>query len=346
VICPPIFPFHPTMSRAFIQAVGLATALLATPAFASPTPQQIRDAADEFDIALKALRERNYEEAAVHFEKADREAPSPQALQGALRARREGKQAARAATLASQALARYPDRKELAEFARTTIGVFSKDVHRVTLTCKPACVLAADQRLLLAEPATETTVFVDPGAHVIAAGWGSKHATRDIDAKAGGETTLVLQEPVDPPPPPATPVAAAPTPPAVSDAPPPPPASGLPPYVFWGGVAATAALSGVTIWSSIDAQNNPGADTVRERCAGRGAGCPEYQDGLERQRRTNILLATSGGVGVVTAAIGVFLTRWGSAEPAHQSDRAARSTVRAGVALERGGAIFAASGAF
>ncbi len=80
--------------------------------------------------------------------------------------------------------------------------------------------------------------------------------------------------------------------------------------IFLVGAGLTAVAGGITIWSGLDTQNNPGKDTVREACVGQGEDCPEYQDGLKRQRRTNVLLGVTGGLAVVTGVIGVFFTDW------------------------------------
>ena len=70
----------------------------------------------------------------------------------------------------------------------------------------------------------------------------------------------------------------------------------------------------VTIWSGLDAQKNPGTAAVRADCAGQGTSCPEYQQGLSAQLRTNILLAATGGVAALTAVTGLFLTQWSHAD--------------------------------
>jgi hypothetical protein len=90
--------------------------------------------------------------------------------------------------------------------------------------------------------------------------------------------------------------------------------SGWSPVVFWIGTGLTVAAGAATAWSGIDTQNNPGADRVREECAGQGESCDLYQEGLDKQRRTNILAGVTAGVGVVTILIGLFATDWGGSE--------------------------------
>jgi hypothetical protein len=64
------------------------------------------------------------------------------------------------------------------------------------------------------------------------------------------------------------------------------------------------------MWSGIDTLNNPGKDKVKADCMGLGTACKEYQQGLDAQRRTNIILAATGGVAALTAVVGVFFTEW------------------------------------
>jgi hypothetical protein len=94
--------------------------------------------------------------------------------------------------------------------------------------------------------------------------------------------------------------------------------SGWSPTVFWVGFGLTAVVGGVTIWSGIDTQNNPGPDKVSEECRDIGTSCDLYQEGLAKQNRTNALIGVTAGLGVTTLVIGAFLTDWsgGSSEEA------------------------------
>ena len=75
----------------------------------------------------------------------------------------------------------------------------------------------------------------------------------------------------------------------------------------------TSILGGVTTWSAVDTQQNPGTDRVKRECAAAQVNedCPAYQEGLAHQRRTNILIASTGVVALTTVVVGLFLTNWG-----------------------------------
>jgi hypothetical protein len=86
------------------------------------------------------------------------------------------------------------------------------------------------------------------------------------------------------------------------------PKRGWSPIVFFVGAGLTAVAGAATIWSGIDTLNNPGKDVVRDKCS--DTTCPEYQEGLNHQRRTNILIGVTAGLGLGTAIIGALLTDW------------------------------------
>jgi hypothetical protein len=100
-------------------------------------------------------------------------------------------------------------------------------------------------------------------------------------------------------------------------------------------------MIGVTVWSGIDTVNNPGADRVRAECESED--CALYQDGLDRQHRTNALVGVTLGVGVATAVIGLFATDWGNKKPPAETALGARPrrVAVAPWASERGGGLAA-----
>jgi len=66
---------------------------------APPDADRLKAAAEEFDSGRRAFKNKDFENSAVYFESADRDAPSPEALQSAIRARKEAGHTARASTL-------------------------------------------------------------------------------------------------------------------------------------------------------------------------------------------------------------------------------------------------------
>ncbi len=345
------------MSRLLLCAAGAALFLVTTRAAAGPPDAaKVRLAGEEYDAGALAYKNKEFEVAASHFEAADAAVPSAKVLRFAIRARSEAGQGSRAATLAALALARHGDDPETVKLARETLEKTEPLLHKVSVSCAPPCVLAVGTRAVPGEATTRWTVYLDPGkASISASFFGNTSAQKDIDAKAGGASDIRL-EPAEA----GNPAAAAP-PPATSgdkpavDAPAEPPdgpapdaaaadtGSGLPPIVFIGGLVATAALGGVTIWSGVDTKNNPGPDAVRSACAGQGTSCPEYQDGLAKETRTNVLLGATAGVAVITGVVGLFLTNWGG-KPTPPSSTSA--FVAPTGAIFEGGAALGARGAF
>ncbi len=303
-----------------VLAVSCALSLGWAPAArgADATPEQLQFAAQEHDLGYRAYVAKQFEEAATHFENAYFAAPNPAELRSAIRARRDAGQAARAATLAAIAKRKYPADAALGKMADETIASVRSKVSEVHVTSPLECNVAVDAKVVTAEKASDFRFFVDPGAHQLLVGWGDERNTKvSIDATAGGTRDLDL---TPPPPPPKKPerLAAAPTAP--------PSTRPFGPAVFLVGAGLTAVGAGVTIWSGIDTQNNPGTAAVKADCVGQGTGCPQYQQGLSSQTRTNVLIAATGGVGLVTAVIGIFFTQW-----SHPVDTAAEQPPQAGL---------------
>src|SRR6185503_5462129 len=111
---------------------GLTTSGIAVAA-GPPDAERLKIAAEEFDAGRRAFKVKDFENSAVHFENADRDAPSPEALQSAMRARKEAGQMARAATLAALALSRYPNDKAVVDFAKQVLGESERLLYRLTV---------------------------------------------------------------------------------------------------------------------------------------------------------------------------------------------------------------------
>ena len=242
----------------------------------SPSADRIRSAAAEYDAGRRAFTDAKFEEAAIHFENAYHDAPRAEALRNAIRARKEAKQLARAATLAALAESRYADDAPTMVLVHETLAQSASKLYKVTLVCKPACGVTADERTVALDDAPSLAFYLSPGGHDLVVSWpGDRLKTAKINAVAGGEEELKL------------------------DAPP--------------LVVTTVVGAGATILSGIDAKNNPGVDAVKRDCAGMSETCPTYLRGRDAQFRTNVILGATIGAGALTAVVGTFFTQWSSA---------------------------------
>jgi hypothetical protein len=173
--------------------------------------------------------------------------------------------------------------------------------------------LILDERLVADQAATSQVVFADPGTHKLTAGWKSAPSeTKVFEATAGGTQPLSFQAADEPAP--AIHIKAGADAPSERQAETQeaqPSSNGLSPVFFLVGAGATVVVGGIAVWSGIDTKNNPGPDTVRKNCVGLGADCPEYQEGISKERRTNYLWIGTAGAAVVTGVLAVF-TDWGS----------------------------------
>jgi hypothetical protein len=307
----------------------------AVPAYAQTAvdPDKLKLAAEEFDAGRRAYKLEQFARAAVSFENAFSDAPSTQALRMAIRSRRQAGELARAATLCVRAQALYPDDLETVRLAQSVLRDASPKLQKVTVACSPACSVILDDKLVRDDTATIQVFFAHPGTHTVVAGWGPDRAdARTLEAKEGSATVLRFEAP----PSSEGPETAAPP---SSEGPPtaaPPGGTGVPqdavrggtsgasPTLFWLGTAVTGAAAGLTIWSGIDTVNNPGKDKVRKACVGLGDSCPEYEDGLRKEARTNYLLVGTAVAAASTTVIGLFFTDWGDNEDQDEQPPSAR----------------------
>jgi hypothetical protein len=300
----------------------LAAALTLSPGSAKaddapppPSAERLRSAASEYDAGRRAFGEKDYEGAATHFENAYHDAPTASALRSAIRARKKAAQLARAATLATTAATLYAKDAATMAVVREVLKEAKQKLAKTTLHCTPACTVAADGRAISPEDAALTVFYLEPGDHEVVVSWtGDRNKTSIVTSAAGGDDSLTFEAPPLPLPK-KTIVAATP--------PPPPPSKpiGLSPLVFYSGAGLTAILLGVTVWSGVDAENNPGAAAVKRDCVGQGTNCPEYQQGLSSQLRTNVLIGVTAAAAGGTAAIGIFFTQWNKSSPKSEDTR-------------------------
>lgn len=301
------------MRHVLALAVGMSI-LAATPLVraqdAPPSPERIKAAAEEFDRGRRAYLAKDYGQAAVHFENAFRDAPRAETLRLAIRARRDAKDPARAATLAAVAQERYPNDAPTTAMAKETLDAAAPQLQEYVITCSIECAIAADGRVVSQADGLKHRIFLDPGAHDLGVSFRKgESVSKHVEAKKGASENIMfepapdkpldkpLDKPVDKP---------------IDKPAPPPPEKPLGPVVFFIAAGVTIAAGAATIVSGIDAQNNPGKEAVRRECAGKDESCTLYQEGQSAELRTNILLGATIGVAVVTGVIGLFFTQWSS----------------------------------
>jgi hypothetical protein len=331
------------MKRSFAPfAVGVA--LLAAPALAfaggpEPTEEKQKSAAEEFDRGRRLFQAKRYEEAALHFENAFRDAPKSAPLRSAARARLAAGQLDRAATLTALAEERYGDEEGTKELAKEIYPKVTSKLGSAVFSCNPGCLLTVDGSAVGFGEERVATAWLLPGPHEAVVTWsGERKATQALVIKAGEKKSFsenapaVVEKPVEQP-------VVLPPPPVL------PPAEvhrkPLPKGAFWAGVAVTGVVGTVATISGISTLTSPGKDRVTSECAGLGPECPLYKDALAKQSRTNVLFVVTGVAAVGTAALGLFLVDW-------TAPRASSGAIRAlpTVAIDGRGASVGVTGRF
>ncbi len=296
-----------------------------------PTPAQVRSAAEAFDRGREAYKAEDYVEAAEQFESADANAPSAAALELAIRARDRAGQLDRAATLSALALARHPDDPNIQKIAPPIVERAKSELSEIDIKCDDPCDVTVGGKIAPGRRATERTLFVQPGTYAVRVGWADDRSlSKSVEASRGSAGALEFEapKPIVAPSPVVVPAPVTPPPPDKSaDQGADHPANTLPRPVFWAGVGLTAVMTGVTIWSGIDTQNNPGADKVRDACNAGNSQCQDlYNQGHSKQTRTNVLLGVTAGVGIATGVIGAFFTDWGGRRSSSSAASEAKSS--------------------
>jgi hypothetical protein len=306
------------------QAADAAPDSLPSVVAPSPGADQIQFAAREHDLGYRAYLDKQYAEAASHFENAFFAAPNPAELRSAVRARRDAGELARAATLAAIGQRRFPGDPATIKVAADTIAMARSHVYEVQISSSDEYSLALDEKIVAADRVKETRLFVAPGAHELLVSWSDGRNTRiPIDARDGGSQVLQLEPPQAVAPVPSltpAPAPVMPVPPAAFVPPPAAPPSSKPfgPAVFVAGAVLTAIGAGFIVWSGVDTLSSPGASHVKAVCDSNMMNeCQSlWNTGRNEQDRTNVLIGVTSGVAVVTAAVGLFLTQWPTNAPA------------------------------
>jgi hypothetical protein len=287
-----------TTFLALVIALGAAHAPAPLCA-AGPAPAQSpkaaaakAEAAKEFKAGVAAFKKKQFIEAAEHFEKAYSIAPHPTALWNAADAREKAGELAPAANLYARYLDAAAEGDKDRYEAKQRLNNLSLVLGRLELSGPDASDIKIDHVLVEGLK----IVFVDPGDHAVSAKAEGKFLSKNVSVAAGAKVLVRLVPQTE------TPVSAA-TSLTPDEKPRPPKRNGASPVIVYVGAGVTAVLAGVTIWSGLDTRSKRNEfDT--------SPSTQLYDDGVAAQKRTNILIGVTAGVGVATALVGVFAVKW------------------------------------
>ena len=267
-------------------------------------------AAAAFTRAQRAELAGDHARAAEFYELADSMAPTPEALRSAMRTRLAAGQRAIAAARAESLRARYPDDAESKALADKTLGDLGAQLGRFEVECRPrACAVIVDDEAAGADAQSQHVIFLEPGPHQIGAAFGTLRAeAKSVDAKAGERGKLEFEAPPQPAEPPAAgssggeqiSTSGADVARDIERK------GGLSPVWFAVSAVVTTGVGAAAIWSGVDTLNQ--RDEYDKQRTQEG-----YEDGLDLERRTNVLLAATGVAAACTVVIAAF-TDWSGGE--------------------------------
>jgi len=296
-----------------------------------------RQAAAEaaYDRGSAAYRGGDYDTAARWYETANELAPSANALIQAIRSHERARNVLRAATLATELTTRY-DQERMRRYAEPVIERAVEVGFRIDVTCSAECQLTVDGE---AEP--RRTLYLRPDMeHTISAEFETGRAEERVQGGPGERREVAIEAPVataepDPADPERDPtggpggggselsIGGGPGGAGPRDE-----GGGLPPAIFYTGAILTVVAGGVLAWSAVDtleaAEDYEDMPTQAKLDAGR-----------DLERRTNILVGVTAGLGAVTLLL-LALTDFGGDE--------APAVETAFVPLPEGGLVLSAAG--
>ena len=286
--------------------------------------EDVDGAARAFEEGQRAQLHRDYARAAELFELADRSAPNAAALRSAMRNFDAAGNPAHAATLAAHAIERYPNDAETRKLAERLLARVTPTLGELSVRCAMDCALVLDGRATSDAPSGTHKLFVAPGEHAVIARFNDgRSAMKSVTATAGATSELAVEPPPQPPQPPqqigTPPTNEAPASAAVGN-PAPPVGTAvvvekrdrrLSPAVAIVGLALTAGLGAATIWSGLDTLS--ANDRYKKNPTQAG-----FNDGLDREHRTDGLIAGTAALGVATLVVAIFATRWHKSAPSER----------------------------
>jgi hypothetical protein len=288
----------------------LACAILLAPGRARADAASDARAASEFQKGQRAFQAEDFKTAAKAFEAAYAAKPHHDALFNAGRSWQRAGDEIRAANLLERYLREAPADARDRGLARSVLSETAKRAGRIRLE-----LVDVEGAVLDGDPVKSGSYYLTPGEHVVL-GDSAKGRVRRAFTVKPGELQYIVVAPDKPEtkPEPTTAPAAKPPPPSDprpreqgepdrpaeperSSAPP------LPPTVVIVGGALVAIGAGLTVGFGLDAVSKR-EEFLQDRTQ------PRLDDVADAQGRTNILLATTIGVAVITGVVAAFFVDW------------------------------------
>lgn len=271
--------------------------------------QQRQAAASAYDRGSAAFLSEDFETAARWFEMANNLAPAPAALLQAIRSHQRAGNDLRAATLALR-LADSGDSGPLVDSAQSVLDELAGRFVRVDVSCDDECAIEADGALT-----GQPSFFVSPGeAHEVAAGFSSGTQNATVRGAAGSVRALEFQAPEGEP--------------IVTIEP--EESGGIHPAYFVTSLILTAGAGAVLTWSGLDVLSDNDDYEAEVEAGNIDRARVLLANGLDEERRTNILIGVTSGMAVLTLVLGI-VTDWGGEDPAESSAHLVVGPTGAGV---------------
>jgi hypothetical protein len=328
----------PSRLRTSLAAAALAFGLSAFTVSGTARADDVSGAANAFSRAQKAELSGDFASAAELYELADGLAPAPEALRSALRARKSAGELDLAAVHAEELLDRYPNDAKSTELANATLDEASKKLMRYEVACLPtACTVLVDGGAAGPDAKQKHVLYLTPGNHDVVASFGKNRTpSQSLEGKAGDRGALSFEAPPEPP---STHLDSGDVASSGGGAPGVDQGvhahNGISPWFFVGGAVATVGLGAATIWSGLDVLS--ANDTYKKNPTQAG-----YNDGKDRELRTNVLIGATAVVGAATGVLAI-LTDWSGKRG---EEAAQRPGVRASAAVTGNSAAIVVSGVY
>ena len=278
---------------AILRSAVVAVALSASaPAWAAePSPEAKEEASALFSRGEALFEAGDPARAAELFERAEALAPHPDILWNVARSWERAGEAARAADAYAAYLSRTDERASGRGEAALALERLARKVGRLEIGAAGAPVWGGERRVAGA------TRYVTPGTHVVRFEQGERR-TRQIVAIEAGQTRSVTAAEAEP----ESPLAARARP-SGAEAQVPSARRGIPVAWFVVGASATAIAAGLAVAFAVD------TESARARFDERPSEAA-FDEGREKQHRTNVTLGVAAGLAAVTAVVGLAFVDW------------------------------------